>query len=87
MKGTGWTGVVLLATESDNKVAIAAGVSSQITDRISAVDVLRAAVAALGGKGGGGRPDLAQGGAPNLDNFDGAQQAVLAVIRTAAGKP
>jgi alanyl-tRNA synthetase len=84
MRGNGWSGVSVLATEADGKVAVAVGVSDDIITRVSAVDVLRAVVAALGGKGGGGRPDLAQGGAPSLANWDAALDAALAVVDAAA---
>ncbi|THD83013.1 alanine--tRNA ligase [Aliigemmobacter aestuarii] len=83
MKAEGWDGAILLAAENDGKVAVAAGVTAGAVGRVSAVDVLRAAIAALGGKGGGGRPDLAQGGAPGLDQFDAARQAALDVVKGA----
>jgi alanyl-tRNA synthetase len=53
---------VLLIADAGGKAAVAAGVTDDLTDKVSAVDLVRAAVAELGGKGGGGRPDLAQGG-------------------------
>jgi alanyl-tRNA synthetase len=74
------TGVVLLITDADGKAAVAAGVTKDLTDKLSAVDVLRAAVAELGGKGGGGRPDMAQGGAASADNAEAAIAAAEAVI-------
>ena len=86
MKADGSKGVILLATEANGKAAVAVGVGSDVSDTVSAVDVLKAAVGALGGKGGGGRADLAQGGAPSLDNWDGATQAAIAVIQTAVGR-
>jgi alanyl-tRNA synthetase len=56
-------------------------VSPNLTGRINAVDLVRAASAAVGGKGGGGRPDLAQAGGP-----DGARaEDALAAIRAALG--
>ena len=59
------SGAVLLIATTDNKAAVAAGVTGDLTDRISAVDLVRRAALALGGKGGGGRPDMAQAGGPN----------------------
>ncbi|GMG80868.1 alanine--tRNA ligase [Paralimibaculum aggregatum] len=56
------SGAVLLVADTGGKAAVAAGVTEDLTGRISAVDLVRAAVAELGGKGGGGRPDMAQGG-------------------------
>jgi alanyl-tRNA synthetase len=86
MKSGGWAGVSIVATEADGKAAVAVGVSPSLTGQISAVDVLRAIIGALGGKGGGGRPDLAQGGAPSLENWEGGLEAAYAVVQTAAGR-
>ena len=66
------SGVVLLIGDAGDKAAIATGVTQDLTDKLSAVDVLRAAVPLLGGKGGGGRPDMAQGGGASADNADAA---------------
>ncbi|MEP2889395.1 alanine--tRNA ligase [Tateyamaria sp.] len=74
------SGAILLIAESDGKVAVAAGVSDDKSSTISAVDLVKAAVAELGGKGGGGRPDLAQGGAKDISNADGAITAAKAVL-------
>ncbi|MCC5975985.1 MAG: alanine--tRNA ligase [Rubellimicrobium sp.] len=74
------SGVVLLIAEAEGKAAVAAGVTADLTGRVSAVDLLRAAVAELGGKGGGGRPDLAQGGAASAANADAAIKASQAVL-------
>ena len=56
------SGAVLLIADTGGKAAVAAGVSDDLTGRISAVDIVKAAVSELGGVGGGGRPDMAQGG-------------------------
>ncbi|WP_108259435.1 alanine--tRNA ligase [Mangrovicoccus ximenensis] len=56
------SGVIVLIADADGKAAVAAGVTGDLTDRISAVDLVKAAAAELGGKGGGGRPDMAQAG-------------------------
>ncbi|MEO0931817.1 MAG: alanine--tRNA ligase, partial [Pseudomonadota bacterium] len=66
------SGVVILIADAGGKAAVAAGVTADLTDRISAVDVLRAATPELGGKGGGGRPDMAQGGGTSAENADAA---------------
>ncbi len=75
-KGRLRTGVVVIVDVVDGKVAIVAGVTDDLKERISAVDLVRAAAAAVGGKGGGGRPDLAQAGGPEADK---AQQALEAI--------
>lgn len=74
------SGAVLLIADAGGKAAVAAGVTGDLTDRLSAVDILRAAVAELGGKGGGGRPDMAQGGGASVDNAEAAIAAAEAVI-------
>jgi alanyl-tRNA synthetase len=74
------SGVVLLIADDEGRAAVAAGVTPDLTGRLSAVDVLRAAVAELGGKGGGGRPDLAQGGAASAERAEAAIRAAEAVI-------
>jgi alanyl-tRNA synthetase len=71
---------ILLIADADGKVAVAAGVTGDLTDKVSAVDLVKAAVVELGGKGGGGRPDMAQGGAKDAANADGAIAAAKAVI-------
>ncbi len=78
------SGAVLLIADADGKAAVAAGVTADLTDRLSAVDMLRAAVTELGGKGGGGRPDMAQGGGTSAANADAAIKAAEAVIGGAA---
>ena len=74
------SGAILLIADSDGKVAVAAGVTEDKTATVSAVDLVKAAVAELGGKGGGGRPDLAQGGAKDISNADAAIAAAKAVL-------
>ena len=72
MKTQMGSGAVLLIADTGGKAAIAVGVTDDLTDKVSAVDLLRAAVPALGGKGGGGRADMAQGGGASADNADQA---------------
>ena len=74
------SGIVLLLADTGGKAAVAAGVTSDLTDTHSAVDLVRVAVAELGGKGGGGRPDMAQGGGASIDNADAAIAAVKAKL-------
>ncbi|EAQ11541.1 alanyl-tRNA synthetase [Maritimibacter alkaliphilus HTCC2654] len=74
------SGAVLLIADVDGKAAVAAGVTPDLTDTVSAVDLVRAAVAELGGKGGGGRPDMAQGGGKDAANADAAIAAAKSVI-------
>lgn len=80
MKAQLGSGAVLVLAEADGKATVAAGVTSDLTDRVSAVDMVRAATAVLGGKGGGGRPDRAQGGAPSLEAADAALAEIEKLI-------
>ncbi|MGJ4917687.1 alanine--tRNA ligase [Bradyrhizobium oligotrophicum] len=74
--------VALVATSEDGKAGVVVGVTADLTPRFNAVDLVRAASEALGGKGGGGRPDMAQAGGP-----DGTKaEAALAAIESAIGK-
>jgi alanyl-tRNA synthetase len=74
------SGVVALVSTADGKASIVVAVSPDLTARISAVDLVRAASAAVGGKGGGGRPDLAQAGGPDGDKADEGLAAVRAAL-------
>ena len=74
------SGVVALVSTAEGKASIVVGVSANLTARFSAVDLVRAASAAVGGKGGGGRPDLAQAGGPDAGQADAALAAVRSVI-------
>lgn len=75
------SGAVLLIADAGGKAAVAAGVTDDLKGALSAVDILRAAVAELGGKGGGGRPDMAQGGGASVENADAAIEAAQNVLK------
>ncbi len=74
------SGVAVIVAVNEGKASIAAAVTDDLTGTISAVDLVRAGVAALGGKGGGGRPDMAQGGGPDGASAAAAIAAARAVI-------
>ena len=78
------SGVVAVVSTADGKASVAVGVSPDLVKRFSAVDLVRAASAAVGGKGGGGRPDLAQAGGPDADRADDALEAVRTALREGA---
>ncbi|MBT0779783.1 alanine--tRNA ligase [Paracoccus sp. pheM1] len=80
MKSRLGSGAVVVLAEADGKATVAAGVTPDLTGRISAIELVQAATVALGGKGGGGRPDRAQGGAPSLAAADSAIAAVETLI-------
>ena len=74
------SGVVALVSTADEKASIVVGVSPDLTGRFSAVDLVRAAASAVGGKGGGGRPDLAQAGGPHAAKAEAALDAIRSAI-------
>ncbi|MCG3267627.1 alanine--tRNA ligase [Yoonia sp. I 8.24] len=80
MKTAMGSGAVLLIADTGGKAAVAVGVSKDLTDRVSAVDILRAVTPELGGKGGGGRPDMAQGGGASAENATAAIAAAKTVL-------
>ncbi|HET6239098.1 MAG TPA: alanine--tRNA ligase [Acetobacteraceae bacterium] len=75
------SGVVALVSTAEGKASIVVGVSADLTRRFNAVELVRAASTAIGGKGGGGRPDMAQAGGPDGDRADAALEAVRAALR------
>jgi alanyl-tRNA synthetase len=74
------SGVVALVSTAEGKASIVVSVSADLTSRFSAVDLVRAASAAVGGKGGGGRPDMAQAGGPDAGNADNALNAIRVAL-------
>jgi alanyl-tRNA synthetase len=82
------SGVVAVVSRADGKAAIVVGVTPDLTGRVDAVELARLAAAALGGKGGGGRPDMAQAGGPDAARAEAAlaavEQAVAAKVQVAA---
>ena len=74
------SGVVALVSTAEGKASIVVGVSADLVGRFSAVDLVRAAAAAVGGKGGGGRPDMAQAGGPDAAKAEDALAAVRAAL-------
>ena len=73
------SGVAAVCAVNEGRAAFAVAVTDDLTGKFSAVDLVKLGVEALGGKGGGGRPDMAQGGGP-----DGAKAAeAIAAVRAA----
>ena len=70
----------MVAVSEDNKGACVVAVSAELTPRFNAVELVKAGSIALGGKGGGGRPDMAQAGGPDGDKADDAVAAVKAAL-------
>ena len=76
------SGVAALVAVNEGRGSVAVGVTDDLAAQVSAVELVKAAVEALGGQGGGGRPDMAQGGGPDGSKAKEALQAV----REALGK-
>jgi len=77
------SGVVALVASAEGKASLVVGVTEDLTQRFNAVELVRAGAEALGGKGGGGRPDMAQAGGPDAGK---AEAALTAVERAIAAK-
>jgi alanyl-tRNA synthetase len=74
------SGVTVLIATNDGKASIVVGVTDDLTERLSAVELVRLGAQALGGKGGGGRPDMAQAGGPDASKAPAAVEAIEAAL-------
>ena len=72
--------VAIVGVTGEGKAGLVVGVTADLTARFSAVDLARAGAEALGGKGGGGRPDMAQAGGPDGSKADAALEAIAAAL-------
>jgi alanyl-tRNA synthetase len=79
------SGVVAIVSRDDGKAAIVVGVTADLTARFDAVSLVRAGAEMLGGKGGGGRPDMAQAGGPDASRAEEALEAVRRTLADQAG--
>ncbi|PRX09951.1 UNVERIFIED_ORG: alanyl-tRNA synthetase [Martelella mediterranea] len=75
------TVVVFISIAEDNKASVVVSLTADLTDTVSAVDLVREASATLGGKGGGGRPDMAQAGGPDGSKADDAIEAIRTALK------
>ena len=73
-------GIVALAAADDGKASLVVAVSSDLTARFSAVDLVRIGARVVGGQGGGGRPDMAQAGGPDVEKLDEALSAIESAL-------
>ena len=73
------SGIVAVVSVDDGKASLVVGVTDDLTEKFDAVEFVRVGAQALGGKGGGGRPDMAQAGGPD----GSAAEAALASIEGA----
>ena len=79
------SGIVALVARSEERASLVVGVTADLTGRFNAVDLARLGSESLGGKGGGGRPDMAQAGGPDGAKTHEALAAVEEGVRRAAG--
>ena len=84
MKKRVGSGIAALVAVNDGRASVAVGVTDDLTGRFSAVELVKVAVEALGGQGGGGRPDMAQGGGPDGAKANEALAAVKTALETVA---
>ena len=80
------SGVVAVVSRAEGKAALVVGVTADLTDRFDAVELVRLGAEVLGGKGGGGRADMAQAGGPEADRAEAALAAVEQALRGRAGE-
>jgi alanyl-tRNA synthetase len=78
------SGIAALIAVNEGRASVAVGVTADLTGTVSAVDLVKAAVAALGGQGGGGRPDMAQGGGPDGPKASEALVAIKGSLKSVA---
>ncbi|MGH7055619.1 MAG: alanine--tRNA ligase [Stellaceae bacterium] len=81
------SGVVAVLSRAEGKAAVVVGVTADLTGRFDAVALARLAAAALGGQGGGGRPDMAQAGGPDPERAEAALAAIERAVGVAAALP
>jgi alanyl-tRNA synthetase len=72
--------VAIVGISDDGKAGIVVGVTADLVKRFNAVDLVRKGAEVLGGKGGGGRPDMAQAGGPDASKADAALAAIEAAL-------
>ena len=78
------SGIGALVAVNEARASVAVGVTDDLAGQVSAVELVKAAVVALGGQGGGGRPDMAQGGGPHGDKAAEALQAIREALEKVA---
>ena len=78
------SGIGALIAINDGRASVAVGVTDDLTGQVNAVELVKAAVATLGGTGGGGRPDMAQGGGPDGSKANEALNAVRDALEKVA---
>ena len=77
------SGIVALVARSEERASLVVAVTADLTGRFNAVDLARLGSESLGGKGGGGRPDMAQSGGPDASRAQAALTAIEQAVRAA----
>jgi alanyl-tRNA synthetase len=75
--------VAIVGLSADGKAGLVVGVTEDLTSRFNAVDLVKKGAAVLGGKGGGGRPDMAQAGGPDGSKAEEALKAIETALSAA----
>ncbi|MBZ8134715.1 alanine--tRNA ligase [Afifella sp. IM 167] len=83
-KQTLGSGIVAIVGVADGKAGLAVGVTSDLTEKFNAIDLVRLGSEVLGGKGGGGRPDMAQAGGPDGSRAEAALAAITSRVEELA---
>jgi len=78
------SGVTVVASGFEGKASFVIAVSPLLVSRFNAAELIKPAVEAVGGKGGGGRPEMAQGGGPDADKIEAAIDAVRNELKSAS---
>jgi alanyl-tRNA synthetase len=78
------SGIGVLVAVNEGRASVAVGVTDDLVGQLSALELVKAAVATLGGQGGGGRPDMAQGGGPDGSKANAALDAVREALEKVA---
>ncbi len=73
-------GIIILVSKKNNKISLVVSITNSFQEKYDAVELLKKIVEFLGGKGGGGRSDLAQGGAPFSKKFDELKSFILSLV-------
>lgn len=81
LKATHKSGVYAVVSENEGKVSVVIGVSSDLVSQYNAVNLIQAVVPAIGGKGGGGRPDMAQAGGTDASGIDALFEELASQIK------
>ena len=78
------SGIIIVFSKFNNKVSIVIGITDDLVNKFNAVELIQLGVKVLGGKGGGGRPSIAQGGGPELESIGKSLEAIFNYVKKIA---